>query len=134
MIDVLESGQASGQSRGARADEHLASVCPPAESGCDIERSAPKAAVLQLDGLARLDADSDPEWKVRAGLFLLEAGLKVDARTDRLARGGEDRERLVSANFDDAAAVCVDLLGHHVGERRGEPRRCFVAVLLGKTG
>jgi hypothetical protein len=134
LIDVLQPRQAPGQPRRACADEHLASVGPPAETGRDVERSAPKAAVLQLDGLTRLDADADPEWKVRAGILFLEASLKVDAGADRLARGGKDGEGLISSDFDQAAAVRIDLLGHQLGKGRGQPRRCFVAVLLGETG
>jgi hypothetical protein len=52
-------------------------VGPPTQPGRDVERCAAEAAVGKLDRFTRLDADSDPERKVRVGFLLTVVGGKV---------------------------------------------------------
>jgi len=99
-----------------------------AETCCHVQRRAAIAAVRQLDSLARVDPDPDPEREPRAELALVgEARLQVDGGADRLPRRGEHGEALVPAHLDQLAAVHLHALAHELLELGCEPRGRFVA-------
>ena len=76
-----------------------------AEPRGHVERRTAEASVREPDGLARVDADADLDREVGVRFRRrLELALEVDGRAYRLARGLEDRQRLVATGQYEVAA------------------------------
>ena len=134
-IAVLNSAKVAGKPRGSFADDHLAAVRSPAESGCHVQRRAAVAAVRHADGFPGVDADPDFQRQARVRVRLLgEPCLEIDGSPDRLAGGREHGEPLVASNLDQDAAMSLDTVGDELDELGGEPRSSFVPVLFGEAG
>ena len=100
----------------ALADPHLTGSRLRAETGGEVERAA-AVATVNRHRLAGIEADADVQRQYRIeGDLVRERQLELDRRTERVARRGEDRERLVAAKLDDLAAVRLDAFA-------GESRR-----------
>ncbi len=132
-VAVVEPGEPAGESARRLGQEHLAPVGTSAEPGGDVERRSAEGAVGKRDGLTGVDSDPDRERKVGLGQrLLLEQRLEVDRGADRLPRGREHRQRLVAAQLDQLAAVCLHLLGDEVGELARQLGGRLVPVLVGE--
>jgi hypothetical protein len=130
-VAVVQPAQAAGETRSGLADDHLAARRAPTQTGGDVQRGAAEAPVLELDRLARVDPDADPQRNVELGRGLMELLLEVDRGADRLTRGAEDHERLVAADLDELAVVRLDIVVHDRLEAGGQVRGRLVAALLG---
>ncbi len=97
----------------------------------EVERTAAVPAFGQWHRLAGVEPDADAERKRRSAICQLAAtALDLDRRADSLTGGGENDERLVSAQLDQVAVVVSDDPADDVSERGGERGGGLVAVLL----
>ena len=126
----MQAAETTGESRGRVADDHLAARGPSAEARCHVEGGTAEASVLQLHRLPGVDAHSHSERNVKLEGGLLELRLEVDGRTDRLAGGCEDDERLVPAHLHELAVVGLDVVGDDGREPLRQRRGSLVAALL----
>ncbi|HKD31993.1 MAG TPA: hypothetical protein VKB73_00850 [Gaiellaceae bacterium] len=117
----------------AFAREHLARARQGAEPRREIQCSA---AVPALDADRLADVEADPDSERRGGIvdgLALEARLKVDRRPKCAPRRLEDRQGLVSAQLEELASDCSDLLANNPCELPREPRGRDITMLVGEA-
>jgi len=85
--------------------------------------------LVALPGEQAVDVASAVELLYERGLFV-EPRLELDGAADRLTGRREDGKRLVSADFDDLAAVGLHVVRDEVDELRGQPRGRLGAELV----
>src|SRR5439155_20712119 len=96
----------------------------------DVQRAA-AIAPRRRDRLAGVEPDPDPEWKCRLTLGpLARATLQLHGSANRRARGSEDAQGLVAAEFNDLAALGPYRLAGDRGEPARKRRGCLVAALV----
>jgi hypothetical protein len=126
--DVLHG---SGQVHELGGDEDLAGSRASAEPCREVQRAAP-VPLTERHRLPRIDADPHAERHVR-GLVARHGGLEIDRRTDRFSGGVEDREDLITADFDDGSRTRLDPRGRDRDESLGQRGRRFVAPRVAET-
>ena len=92
-------------------------------------------ALLDGNGLSRVDPDPDGQRQVRIRSALLGTRLlEFQGRPHRLGRRLEDREGLVTPQFEDAPATGLDGVPREVGELLGQRRSRGVTPFPGEAG
>ena len=133
-VVVADPVDRPGEVHHALAPEDLARRGDRTEAGRGVQRPAPEA-VSDRHGLPRVQPDPHRERQRRRLRGLLEEPiLKVDGRPDRLTRGTEDRQGLVSSELDHRPVAGLDVLADDGGEPGGEHRGRLVPPLLGEHG
>ena len=131
-FDVPHAVDPLRQVRYPSAREDLAGLCLPAEASREVERTT-SVTPFDGDGLAGIEPDADRHRQLGVVDGLLdEALLQVDRGSHSLARGGEDRERLVAPQLDHLAVPVLDRLPGDPGELGSELGGHLIAALLRK--
>src|SRR5205807_9137604 len=123
-----------GQARQRLAGQHLSSSRQAAAARGYVEHLAAVTS-LQRYWLADVDADPDLQGQGRVALHLLrKAILQLNRGAQCLPSRGEDCQRLIAPQLDDLACSRFHHLSADRSELRGEPRRRFIALLVGEVG